>query len=214
MAATEIAADHFVRNLSNGWGEANEGGSYTLSGPTADFWVSTATYRRGLGYMRASGPGQRRAAMLRQAQASNIEIGFSVAVAGAAGDGAFYVYAVARQANGREVRAKLTLNRNCTVSTNASVVDDVREQPLGSAVNVAGVSWCGRETVSLRAQVSGSTVRIKAWGPATGSPDTWLWTANSSSLPRTGAVGLRVYVSSSARSGTTFRFYNWTARAL
>jgi hypothetical protein len=217
-AASYLAIDHFGRDLSNSWGQADPGGNYSLNGPAADFWVSTASYRRGLGYIRVPRPGLSRAVLLPQTQAANVEIGFTVAVTGVDADGPYHVYAVTRSAGGREVRAKVIYNRDCTISMNASMVGNGREQAIGPAVTVPNAKWCGPNntgrSVSLRAQIVGTTVRIKAWSPVGGLPDVWQWTADSQSLPASGAVGLRVYASSSARQAATFTVYNWYARAL
>jgi hypothetical protein len=215
-AASYLAIDHFGREISNGWGEAQPGGFYSLSGPAADFWVSTAEYARGLGYMNAPRAGQSRSVLLRSAQGSNVEIGFSVGMTGREFDGPYYVYAITRSAGGREVRAKIVFNRNCTLSINASVVDG-GERALGPLATVPNASWCGSNrtgrTMTLRSQISGNTVRISAWSPG-GQTSGWQWSATSNSLPTSGAVGLKVYVSSSAGQGALFKIYNWYARNL
>ena len=103
-AGAFAAADHFQRNITGGWGQASPGGSYSLSGPASDFWVSDVTYPRGLGYMRVPGRGLGRGALLRQVRATNVELRFSVYMTAPAGDGPYYVYGVARS-NGVPSRA-------------------------------------------------------------------------------------------------------------
>jgi hypothetical protein len=215
-AASYLAIDHFGREVSSGWGEAQPGGLYSLSGPAADFWVSTAEYARGLGYMNAPRAGQSRAVLLRNAQGANVEIGFSVGITGPEFDGPYYAYAITRSGAGREVRAKIVFNRSCTVSMNASVLDG-GEKALGPLATVPNARWCGPNrtgrTMTLRAQVSGNTVSISAWSP-NNQPSGWQWSATSNLLPASGAVGLRVYVSSSAAQGAVFKIYNWYARTI
>jgi hypothetical protein len=213
--ASYAAIDHFGRNVSNGWGDADPGGPYSIQGTAADYWVSNASYARGLGYIRSPGPGASRSAILRQTTVANVEIGLSAYQTGVAGDGPFQISAVARSSSSGEVRAKLTYYRDCRMAVVGSVVADGRERQLSSAVYVPGARWCGSNsngrTFALNAQVIGSTMRIKAWAAGSSPPSNWLWSATSS-LPASGAVGLRTYVSSSAAGGATFVFYNWTAR--
>jgi hypothetical protein len=215
-AATYIAADHFGRNVSNGWGRTDPGGAYSYSGSPSDFWVSTSSYARGLGYIRVPGRGLSRGALLSQARAANVQLGLSVFISAADGDGPFYVYAVARSSASAEVRAKLVYNRDCTVSTGGSVVANGRERSLGALAVVPAARWCGpnrsSRTVSLQMVVSGTTLRIKAWPSGGSAPGGWSWTGSAASLPRNGAVCLRVYASSAAAGGSNFMFYNWTAR--
>jgi hypothetical protein len=215
-AASYVVIDHFGREVVNGWGFAQPGGPYTLSGPAADFWVSSAEYARGLGYINAPRPGSNRTALLRQTNAANVEIGFTVGITAPDFDGPYYAYALTRSAGGREVRTKLVFNRSCTVSMNASVVNGA-ERALGPLATVPNARWCGPgrtgRTMTLRAQVQGNAVRISAWSP-NNQPSGWQWSASSPSLPASGAVGLKAYVSSSASQGTIFKIYNWYARNL
>ena len=216
MAASYLAIDHFGREVSSGWGVAEPGGLYSLSGPASDFWVSTGEYARGLGYMNAPRAGQSRSVLLRQTNGTNVEIGFSVGITGPEFDGPYYAYAVSRSAGGREVRAKMVFNRDCSVSMNASMVDG-GEKALGPLSTVPNARWCGPSktgrTMTLRAQIQGNDVRISAWSP-NNQPSGWQWTASSVNLPQSGSVGLRAYVSSTATSGAIFKFYNWYARNL
>lgn len=220
-----VAADHFQRVVSNGWGSATPGGAYVVQGSASDYWVSNLSYVRGLGYMRVPKPGVARGALLPRAYATNVELRFSAYATAVPGDGPYYIYAVARSSGASEVRARLVFNPDCTVSTTGSIVLDGREQALGSPVTVPNARWCGTgstgRVVSLRAEIRGTnptTVRIKAW-PANGTtePSRWLWTrtTTSSPLPARPIVGLRAYVSSGASDRSVdFVFYNWTARAL
>jgi hypothetical protein len=215
-AATYIAADHFGRNISNGWGSTDPGGTYSYTGPASDFWVSTSSYARGLGYMRVPGRGVSRGALLAQTRGADVQLGLSVFISAADGDGPFSVYAVARSSAMGEVRAKLVYNRDCSVWTGGSLWANGREQALGALAVVPNARWCGpnrsSRTVSLQMAVTGSTLRIKAWPSGGSVPGAWSWSARSASLPRDGAVGLRAYASTAAAGGSNFMFYNWTAR--
>ena len=217
VAGSYVAADHFIRNISGGWGTASPGGSYSLTGRAADYWVSTASYSRGIGYMRAPANASR-GALLTRTRATNVQIGFSVSITGSAGDGPFFVYAVARSSSAGEVRGKIVYNRDCTVSIGASVVAGGRERPLAPLVRAPATHWCAADrasrTMSLQMQVNGNTVRVRAWAANASAPAGWLWSSASSSLPSAGSVGLRAYASSTSRNGSTFAFYNWTAQSI
>ncbi len=75
------------------------------------------------------------------------------------------------------------------------------ETPIGSEVQVAGLTVSPGSFVWLRAQVSGSsptTIRIRAWADGGTEPTTWQYSATNSTagLQVAGGLGLRAYTSS------------------
>jgi hypothetical protein len=94
-----------------------------------------------------------------------------------------------------------------------------KEHAISSPVKTSA-DWCGENTISMRAQVSGSsrtTLRVKAWDIFGGEPSAWQWTGTTTkSLLCDGMhVGLRSYISSSASAGSAyFTFYRFSAKKI
>jgi hypothetical protein len=115
-----------------------------------------------------------------------------------------FVYAVARKIGNSEYRPRVVFNPDGTVSVNASIVVNGVETSLGSPVLAPGVNQLS--AVWFRAQVTGSsptTIRVKAWQAGTSEPAGWqfITTNSNAACQSAGAVGLRVYVNSTASNG-------------
>ncbi len=206
-----VVADAFGRTSSNSWESADTGGSYTLSGNSANYDVSA-----GVGTIVVPKTGATRSALLDSASASDVDITFRVAVDKVAAGGSDFIYAVARRNGSSEYRPRMILKADGSVSVSASVVASGSESPLGSAVVVPGLTQSAGSFIWFRAQVTGSsptTIRVKAWAAGTSEPSGWSFstTNNQSGLQSAGSLGLRVYVANkSSVVPVTFSFDDYS----
>ena len=160
--ATVYASDQFSRTVSNGWGTANYGGSYTPLGTFADFSVASGTGRLNLG-----SAGVLRSASLTGVSVRDFDISFRVTTNKSPAGGTQYLYGIVRRISDvTSYRVKLRIPPGGAVFMQASsVVNDV-ETNLGSEVQVPGLTLVPNSFIWLRAQLTGAsptTIRIRAW---------------------------------------------------
>ncbi|MEP7377990.1 MAG: putative Ig domain-containing protein, partial [Chloroflexota bacterium] len=194
-AVTVYASDLFGRTVVNSWSSASTGGAYTLQGTAADYDVTgsagTITF----------GAGINRSAVLSSVSALDVDLSFRVATNRMAAGGAQFIYGIVRRVSSTaEYRAKLRLAVNGNVYIQASSVVNNTETPIGSEVQVPGLTYTPGNFIWLRAQFSGTsptTIRVRAWADGSAEPVTWQYNATNSvaSLQAAGAVGVRGYMS-------------------
>jgi hypothetical protein len=194
-----LVTDEFNRSVSNGWGNADLGGSYTISGSSSDYFITG-----GKGVLQV-GNGRTRAAFLPNAQAQHVDLNVRIKTSLGPGDVNQYIYtSLRRQSDGSEYRGKLRLAPDGGVYLHATRVNAVgSETALGSEVRVSGLTFQANGTFRMRMEVSGSnpsTIRLKAWIDGKQEPIGWRYSASDSTagLQQAGSVGLRAYVSSSS----------------
>jgi PKD repeat protein len=193
-AATVYAADAFGRTTSNGWGNADTGGAYTIQGTAANYSVGG-----GAGSILVPAAGNSPSALLNNVSASDVDLRFRVGTDKVPAGGTSFVYAVARRNSTNEYRPRLILNATGSVSVNASVLISNSESALGTAVVVPGLTQAAGSYIWLRAQVTGAsptTIRVKAWADGQAEPAGWNFTATNTAaaVQGAGSVGLRIFL--------------------
>jgi len=205
-ALTVYVDDTFARTVSNGWGSAPVGGTYTITGTAADFSVGS-----GRGSMTTPSAGSLRSTLIGPSVA-DVDISFSVAANKTATGTHQFVYAVARRNGNNEYRAKMRFDTDGNVYVGASTVINNAETNIGNMVVVPGLSHPANAIIHLRAQVSGAnptTIRVRAWADGSAEPSTWNYTQTNSnaSLQGAGLLGLRTYIASATTNApVTFSF--------
>jgi hypothetical protein len=91
-AGTPVVSDAFQRSFRHGWGAADVGGSYTLTGPLAAFSVVG-----GSGQMDLPTAGSNRAVALAAVSAHDVSMFVKFRVTKLPTAGSIFVYAVLRQ---------------------------------------------------------------------------------------------------------------------
>jgi CSLREA domain-containing protein len=210
-----VAADAFGRTASNGWGNADVGGAYTLQGTLSNYGVSG-----GMGNITLPAANIGRSALLNEVSATEVDLRFRVKTEKVPTGGASFLYAVVRRNGTNEYRPRLILNANGSVSVNASVLINGSESSLGTPVVVPGLTQAAGSFIWLRAQVTGTgttTIRVKAWADGQAEPTGWLFTAtnNAAAVQTAGSVGLRIFVSGSVNNAPiTFGFDDYQVAVL
>ncbi|WP_377644494.1 PKD domain-containing protein [Oryzobacter terrae] len=190
------ARDAFGRTVTGGWGAADKGGAWTLSGTLSRYSVAG-----GLGTVNL-GVGASATARLTSVAIQDTEITTTVTTDKAPTGGGQYVSVIARSvAGGSEYRGKLLLGSTGAVTAYVTRVDAGVETALGSAT-VTGVTYTPGTVLKVRVQATGTsptTVRLKVWTGAT-EPTAWLLSRTDSTavLQAAGSVGFYDYVSGSA----------------
>jgi hypothetical protein len=192
------AADTFSRNITDSWGSAEIGGSYALTGSTADFDVTGAAGTIGFAAANRS-----RSAYLPDVSAHDIDITLRFQTDKPAVGGGQMAYAIARWNNGHAYLGRVRLATDGSVRLQAIQESNGVATLLGGEKVVPGITYAGGQMIRLRVQVSGvdpTSIRMKAWIDGQDEPSAWQYTVTDATagLQTAGAVGLRAYLSSTA----------------
>jgi len=200
--APVYALDTFGRDITDGWGSAVEGGTYTLTGSPANFDVDGST-----GLIVVPQPNYVRTAVLADVSARDVDIIVTVSTDKRAGGGSQETYVVARRTGtNTEYRLGIQLRPDGTVTAVVFRVTSGTAQRLGQAVIVPGLTHQAAVPLRIRALVSGAsptTLSVKVWQDGQPEPSNWTLTRSdaTASLQGAGAVGLRTFVAKASTVG-------------
>ena len=188
------ASDAFERTAPTGWATADQGGPYSLLGNKGDFSVTD-----GIGHISLPSAPAKRAAMLDQVSALDVDVTFRVNTDKVVSKGAYRAFAVARAKGSDSYRAKIILRPDGSAWLHAGAIVANRETSLGPEIRVSGLTHVADGFIWLRTQVFGSnptTVRVRAWADGEPEPHTWAFVATDStpSLQSAGTVGIRAHL--------------------
>ncbi len=215
--ATVIVTDSFDRSTSNGWGQADQGGSYThLWGSTAAA-AFTTNGSRGLIEYTTGGAGREAILNTPLVMDSISEITFSVDKLPSA-DGFIRLHS-------RHVNDYTTYRGAVQIKPNGDLRLFVDRQNGGnwgqvSLSQLAGLTIAPNVDYRIKMETFGSfptTIRLKVWEVGTPEPVTWQHTASDStiSLQAAGGFGLRVNaLSTLANAPIIFSFEDYNVMSL
>lgn len=189
--STTHASDSFSRTVVNGWGSANVGGSYTLSGTAANYDVNGTA-----GTISIPSAGSARKSTLGSVSALDVNVIFRVHTDKLAGGNSEFAYFIARRVSSNtEYRGQIRFAPNNTVHLRALRIDNGSSAALGSGVKVNGLTHTVNSYIWVRGQVIGTnptTIRLKAWADGQTEPANWQYsvTDSTASLQTAGSVGL------------------------
>ena len=196
-AGAPFAVDTFARTVNNGWGTANVGGAWSLTGTASAFSVAGGT-----GSIRHAAAGSQVTATMGAVSSSDTDLtfGFNVDKLTAG----YYLTATGRRISaGNEYRARaLVTSANKVTVLLTRLVGGVQTS-ISTDRSVTGLTYTAGMPLRMRLQVTGTsptTVRAKVW-PASGTePPDWLVSATDSTagLQGPGAIALTSYLSSNA----------------
>ncbi len=199
---TTLAADTFERTASNGWGTADTGGIWTVTGGSAAFSVAN-----GKGTVVLA-PSQSRWAMLNSVSAADTvsEVSFSTDQAFAGGAQAMNL--IGRRVGGSDYQARVR------VESGLLRLYILRDEAALTGSYVLNGAYVPGQVVHLKLSVTGTNptaVAAKVW--TTGSePATWNLTAtdNTSAMQSAGSVGIKTNIASTASAQTVFSYDNYS----
>lgn len=192
------AADTFSRNVNDGWGQAEQGGTYSYSSTVASFDTN------GTAGTISLDANATRAALLAGVAALNVDYSVRVAVDKTAAGGNQTVYLLARRIdNANEYRGRLRFRTDGQLMLIVEKVAGGSKSTVGSETAVPGVTQAAGTFYRVRMQVQGTTpttIRLKSWADGQPEPSGWTYTGSdaSPSLQTAGSVGMQAYLAASA----------------
>jgi PKD repeat protein len=195
--STTLATDAFGRSVTGGFGTADVGGAWSVTGGVANASVSA-----GKGQLKSTKAGASLAASLAgvSSTSTNARVTFSLsAVPNGAGE---FVSLAGRQVSaGTDYRARVKVASNGAMTLYIGKTVAGAETTL-KTVNLTGSYVAGTEYV-IRTEVAGSgttTIRAKAWAKSQTEPTNWQATIDdtTAALQSAGTVGVMSYLSGSS----------------
>ncbi len=197
-----IAADAFGRETASGWGTADRGGAWTVTGAPG-----AATVSAGNGRLTAA-PGGAAAARLAGVNRSDVSVQADLAVPTVPTGGGAFASLALRRVGTSDYRAKLWYRATGEVTLTLVAVVDGTERVLGTT-EVPGPVTAGQElTLRLEAQGTGTTeLRARVWRAGATEPAAWALTATDGTpeLQSPGSLYLYWYGSASATAPLTLQ---------
>jgi PKD repeat protein len=201
VAPAPLASDHFARSVASGFGTAETGGTWSVSGPAGSTSVSA-----GQGHLVVSTAGGSAAAWLNAVSVRDVAVQASLSLEEAATGGGTYVYVAARRVGTSHYRAAVRFLSTGGVTLALTRVVSNVETSLGS-VSLPGVTYTPGAVLQVRLDVSGdvtATLRAKAWLQGSAEPVDWSITRTdtTAALRGAGAIGVSTYLAGSATRAT------------
>ncbi|WP_315914149.1 PKD domain-containing protein [Arthrobacter sp. lap29] len=198
--ANVVAKDAFGRTVSNGWGSADTGGAWSLTGSAAMFQVSG-----GVGKMPL-GAGSTRFATLGSVSSTDTDSAVTVALNSVPTGGGNYASVA-----GRRVDASSYSMKSWVKADGSVWLVLLRDSVTLKLVQVPSLTYSANIVLNLRLQVTGTsptTVQGKIWPAGQGEPGVWLASATDSTaaLQTAGSVGLGAYLAGSATAAVQTSF--------
>jgi CSLREA domain-containing protein len=194
---TTYAADQFSRAVNGGWGSADTGGSYSLTGGPSNFNVNGSA-----GQMVVQSAGGVLVAKLPGVAALDLNFVFRVKMDKQAAGSNQSVFFLARSiSSNTEYRGQIRVASNNAVYLRAVKVVSGTQTNLGTEFIVPGLTYAANTYIWMHGQVVGTnptTIRLKAWADGQTEPSSWQYTITDSEpgLQVAGPVGLRSFLAS------------------
>ncbi|NTW38914.1 MAG: PKD domain-containing protein, partial [Cellulomonadaceae bacterium] len=189
---TGLASDGFARTVSSGWGTADLGGLWTVSGAATSYTVGN-----GLGSQKLTAAGATRSAALGSVSSTDTEVMVATSLDKVQTGGGSTVTVTGRRVGALEYAARLKF-----VSTGVVTVSAMQSATALASANLAG-TYAPGDQLQVRLQVVGTsptTVRAKVWKVGSAEPAAWTvsTTDSTATLQAPGQVALGSYLTSSA----------------
>jgi PKD repeat protein len=198
LTVPAFATDAFARTVSGGWGSADTGGPWTLTGGASNFSVGG-----GVGQLKMATAGAQPTASLNGVSSTSTETRVTVALDKAQTGGGTYVSVVGRMVGTTgDYRVKLKYLVGGSVSASLTRTVSGTETTLASAT-VPALTYNPGDVLAIKLQVYGTaptTVSAKVWRRGQTEPAGWLLTTTdaTAALQAAGGVGVIGYLSGSA----------------
>ena len=183
------ATDTFGRTVASGWGTADVGGSWTLTGGAAQFAVGGST-----GSINMSAPGTGPTALLNAVSAGDLTEQVDAQINATPTGNGVSVILLARHTAGGDYRLKLRLLPAGVVHLALSKVVGGSESSL-KEVTIAGLTYAVGDWLRVKFTLSGTSLGGKVWAVGAAEPATAQVTSTDASLAAAGSVGIQSYLS-------------------
>ncbi|GGL93975.1 alkaline phosphatase family protein [Nakamurella endophytica] len=214
---SRFVVDTFARTVSGGWGTADRGGAWTVTGGATRFSVGG-----GVGSMVLASPGLTVGATLAGVRSTDTDLRLALATDRLASNNGTYLTVVGRRVAGNtEYQATVRIAGSGAVVAGLALLNGSSTAvALRPGATVPGLTATAGTPLRVRLQVTGTsptTVRLKVWSSTAAEPTAWTATATDSTaaLQAPGSVALTAYLSSgSTNAPVTVRVGDlWAAPA-
>ncbi|GAB3672559.1 hypothetical protein GCM10027589_42090 [Actinocorallia lasiicapitis] len=202
--SANLAEDPFTRTVSNGFGTAPVGGSWSTVGTAANLSVDGSTAKIAL-----PSPSTGAGAYLTTVNATSSDTAFRASVDKTATGNGVYLWLAGRRTPSGDYRARVRFLSPGTVALALSRTDAANaETLLTPELTVPALTYTPGAFLRVRLQVTGTTpttLTAKIWPDGTPEPATWHLTTTDSTptLQSPGGLGLRAMLSGSATNAPT-----------
>ncbi|MGZ8822311.1 MAG: right-handed parallel beta-helix repeat-containing protein [Aeromicrobium sp.] len=191
--ALDTAADRFERQVTGGWGDASQGGTYEIAGDRSRFVVDGAE-----GGMRLTSRARSGGATLPKVSLTDVDVRFRALIDSRARGGGYWVWAVGRQNANGEYRAGFYLAATGLVSAYIRRTLPGASRWLTGGVPLPRLHVRAGRHMWVRMQIVGqypTVIRVKVWLAGSREPARWSATATdwNPSLSGAGAIGVRAH---------------------
>jgi hypothetical protein len=195
-----LASDSFSRTVTSGWGVADTGQSWNsgLFGSGGSVVLSNWNVTPGAGTMSVPATSAYRAARITSERYRDVDYQHDVSIpltnvtGGDLEPGNVYLRHDRATDIGYLCRVVITTAEAVTVTFHHTVVGQ-----LAAPVTVAGLTHSSAQTLRIRCQAEGNTLRAKVWAVGTGEPYGWAITVHDTRVVVAGLVGPRNGVAAS-----------------
>jgi CSLREA domain-containing protein len=195
--ATTYASDQFTRTIVDGWGSADTGGNYSLSGTASNFDVNGSS-----GTMSVASAGGALSAGLNNASTLDLAFIFRVTTDKlAAGNNQCAFFFARSVSSTTQYRGQIRISSTNAVYIRATKAVNGNHIMLGTEYMLPGLTYSPGTYIWMAGEVVGTnptTIRLKAWADGQAEPSSWQFTVTDSepSLQASGSVGLRAFLAS------------------
>ena len=195
-----FADDLFARTVSSGWGSADQGGTWSVSGSGGARNFSVAP---GIGSMKMPTKGSTVTATLSGVSQADADVRVKFSSDLPPTGGGIYFNTTARRVSNSYYTAKAIVGSTGKVSLQLVRVVAGAETVVKSAVAASGITYTPGMVLHVRFQAVGTgttTLNAKVWRDGQTEPAAWLTTVKDSTaaLQSAGGVGVSAYLSSTA----------------
>jgi hypothetical protein len=197
VTTTPSASDSFTRTVTNGWGTADVGGSWTLSGgATSEYNVGSTFTNKADHAINALGVSRN---TLLAAPTASQDIRVDIQTLVSAVGNSIYAGVTGRWVDASNFyygKLELTTSGQILISIYKRVagVDTALFSPTATGLSASGIH-------TIRFQIIGTTLRVKVWNTATSEPVSWNATVTDSSFASAGSYGCRSSLDSAYTGG-------------
>jgi PKD repeat protein len=199
VISAPIAADEFSRSLATGWGSADVGGAWTLTGSSSLFSVTD-----GSGNIKMAAAGSGPSAKLSTPSSTDTDLRLQFSFDKPPTGGGQFLRAVVRgdQTNGYAEKVWVSSSGAMTIYL-TKIVNGTETDITSKAIS--GLTFQAGQAYDVRVQAWGSNptnLRAKVWKSGDAEPSTWSVTGTDSTaaLQGGGGVSIRAYLSGTATS--------------
>ena len=198
-APTLIASDDFGRTVSNGWGTADQGGAWTVTGTQSNFKVAA-----GVGTIAAPKAGSGPTINLNAVSTTQADVRLMFSPQQIANGGGSFFSVIGRQVPGAgQYTANLNLKANGALALTLLRIDAAGQAAITGTVTVSGLTVAAGDKIDVRFEATGTsptTVMAKVWRDGTAEPATWQASGTDSApaMQAPGSVGVINYLSATS----------------